>query len=169
MSFRDSIEPSAAHVLHRLDVDPVTTRYLPLDVNHVMSYGHSHLTPSGEFFIEPEDVDRTSDRLVFMKVIRYDILENGSDPTHQDQNETPVYLENLIFYPASLADSYRYLLLGQNDDELMRLLIVPREGRALEIRPLSLTFNEARRRMESEWRKREALADNSQGKGTTGK
>lgn len=41
----------------------------------------------------------------------------------------------------------------------MRLLIAPRLGRTLEIRPLSLTFNEAKRRLEAEWGKRLTLED----------
>ena len=86
-------------------------------------------------------------------------LEENTDSTHQDQDEEPVRLDNFITYPASLADSDKFLLLGQNDDEMMRLLIAPREGRALEIRSLPLTFNEAKRRMEAEWRKREAQKD----------
>lgn len=45
----------------------------------------------------------------------------------------------------------------------MRLLIAPREGRALEITPLSLSFNEAKRRLEAEWEKRWALRDKETG------
>ncbi len=68
-------------------------------------------------------------------------------------------IDNVICYPSSLADSRRFLLLGQNDDEKMRLLIEPSEGGALEIKSLSLTFNEAKRRLEAEWEKRNALRD----------
>ena len=153
------LRPSAPHLIHQLHADPVNTRYLPLEYyyNH-----HKNLTPSGEFAIEPEEVDSTSYRLVSCKVPKNDISEESTDLTHKNQDETPVYLDNVISYPASLADSDRFLLLGQNDDEMMRLLIAPHEGRALEIRSLSLSFNEAKRRMEAEWRKREALRDSQE-------
>ena len=109
--------------------------------------------------IATEQVDRTSYRLVSRKVSKNYHFEEDSDFTRQDQDDLPVYLDNVICYPSSLAKSRRYLLLGQNDDEKMRLLIAPSEGRALEIKPLSLTFNEAKRRLEAEWGKRNALRE----------
>lgn len=98
-------------------------------------------------------------RLVSRKLSKSDWFEEDSDSTRQDQDDPPVYLDNVICYPLSLADSHTILLLGQNDDEKMRLLIAPLEGRALEIKSLSLSFNEAKRRLEAEWGKRQALGE----------
>ena len=135
------------HVIHRVDADPVTTRYFQSTPPY---HHHKHLTPSGELLIEIEEVNRTSTRFVSRKV------EGLSHFTRPDSDEISVYLDNFICYPSSLADSSRWLLLGQNDDEKMRLLIAPREGRALEIKSLPVTFNEVKRRLEIEWAKRPA-------------
>ena len=110
--------------------------------------------------IETEEVDRTSYRFVSRKQLaKDDLFEEDSDFRRQDQDDLPVYLDDVVCYPSRLADGYRYLLLGQNDDEKMRLLIAPSEGRDLEITVLSLTFNEVKRRLETEWEKRRALKD----------
>ena len=149
------------HIIHHLDADPVSTRYFPL------SLSHNHLTPSGEYLIETEEADRTSCRLALRKLPKDKLFEEYSDGTRQHQVDPPVYLDNIACYSSRLADSYRYLLLGENDDEDMRLLIVPDEGRSLEIKPLSLTFNEAKRRLEAKWEQRQALRNKEIGK--TGK
>ena len=141
-------------IIHELGADPVTTRYYPLE------YQHHHPTPSGEYVIETEDVDRTSSRLVLRMLPKADLFEEDSNVTSQNQDEERVFLDNLICYPSRLADGYHFLLLGKNDDEKMRLLIAPREGQALEVHPLSLSFNEAKGRLEAEWEKRRALRDN---------
>ena len=111
-------------------------------------------TPSGEYVIEPEIVDQTSYRLVSRKLLNGDLGEDDSTIS----GET-VHLDNVICYTPSMTNSNLVLLLGKNDDEEIRLLIAPREGRALEIRPLSISFNEAKRRLEIEWEKRRALGD----------
>ena len=51
----------------------------------------------------------------------------------------------------SMTDADRFLLLGPNDNEKMRLLLVPYDGRVPEIRTLSLTFAEAKARLEEKW------------------
>ena len=142
---------SSRHVIHQLNANPVTTRYFPLTYQY--SNGN-HLTPSGEYLIETEEVDLTSYRLVSRKLPKGDLCEEGFDVCCQDQDDQRVYLDNLVCYSSRLADSDRYLLLGENDDVKMRLLIAPRKGRALEIKPLSLTFNEASRSMrrKGDWR-----------------
>ncbi len=142
---------------HQLDADPVITRYFPLiDYQYCP---HKHLTPSGEYMIGTEEVDRTSYRLVSRKLSKNDHFEEDSGFTRQSQDDPPVYLDYVICYPSSLADGYQFLLLGQNDDEKMRLLMAPSEERALEIKTLSLTFNEAKRRLEAKWEKRNVLRD----------
>ena len=150
---------STRYITHELDADPVPTRYFPIDNDGLQHY----LTPSGEYAIETERVDQTSDRLVSRKLFKGDVCEEGSDISTQTQIKQRVHLDNAVCYPSSLSDSDRFLLLGDNDDEKMRLLIAPREGRALEIRPLSLSFNEAKRRLEAEWEKRRALQDQALG------
>ena len=107
--------------------------------------------------IETDEVDRNSYRLVSRKLLKADLCEEESHVTSQNQDDQQVSLDNFICYSSRFADSDRFLLLGENDDEKMRLLIAPREGWALEITPLSLSFNEAKRRLEAEWEKRRAL------------
>ena len=157
MAFEPSWVFWALYVVHQLGVEPVTTRYIPLQ--DFPSYPLKHITPSGEYMIATEEVDRTSYRLISRKLSKNEDFEADATCTRQDQDDLPVYLDNVIYYPSGLADSSRFLLLGQNDDEKMRLLIAPREGRALEIRPLTLSFNEVKRRLNVEWEKRRALMD----------
>ena len=159
MAFKPSWKPSP-HVIHELDADPVSTRYYPLDHR---DYPRNHLTPCGEYVIETEEVDRTSYRLVSRKLLKGDLCEEDSDVPSRNQDDQRVHLDNVVCYSSRLADSDRFLLLGENDDEKMRLLIAPREGRALEITPLSVSFNEAKRRLEAEWEKRRALRDKETG------
>ena len=144
-----------SYVIHELDTEPVTTRY------YTLGYPCPQicLTPSGEYMIESQRVDRTSDSLGLRKLLKGDIWEKDSDITRLIRDNEAVYLDKIICYPLSMSDSDRFLLLGENDDEEMRLLIAPREGRALEIRPLSLSFNEAKKRLEIECEKRQALKD----------
>ena len=144
------------YVIHELDTNPVASRFYVLHP-HGFPQPRDHLTPSGEYRIEPEEVDRTSYRLVSAKLPKDDPSGEGSDVASQSQGRQRVHIDNILFYSSQLADGDRYLLLGENDDEKMRLLIAPRKGSALEITTLSLTFNEAKRRLEIEWEKRQAL------------
>ena len=66
-----------------------------------------------------------------------------------------VLLRNIASYSSHLAAADRFLLLGENDDEKMRMLIAPDDGRTPVVKTLSLTFSEARVRMEKEWQMRE--------------
>ena len=130
------------HVVQQFDADLITSRYFPLTFR---GSPHIYLTPSGEHLIDTEEVDRTSYRFVSRKVPKGDLGEENFGITAQDQDDLSVYLDDVICYSYTLADSDRFVLLGKNDDEKMRLLIAPREGRALESKPLSLSFNEAKR------------------------
>lgn len=143
------------YIIHELHADPVTTRYYMTD------YGHSryYVTPSGEYAIDPDEVDQNSYRLISRKLHKGYLYEEDFNISSQLQDAERVHLDNVVIYPSSLSDSDRFLLLGENDDEKMRLLIAPCEGHALEIRPLSLSFNEAKRRLGAEWEKRRALQD----------
>ena len=166
MAFESPWTSWALYIIHhQLDADPLTTRYFELPYDGC--YSRNNLTPSGGYMIAPDVVDRTSYRLISRKLLNNHHFKELSDFTPQEQDDLSVYLDNFICYPSSLADSDRFLLLGSNDDEKMRLLIAPREGRALEIRSLPLTFNEAKQRLEAEWAKRHALRDRETGE--TGK
>ena len=159
MVFEFTLE-SSPHIIHELDAKSVTTRYYPL-INQ--NYPQNHLTHCGQYVIETEEVDQTSYRLVSRKLLKGDLYEEDSNTTGQNQHDEGVHLDNFICYPSRFVDSHRFLLLGENDDEKMRLLIAPLEGRALEITPLPLSFNEAKRRLEAEWEKRRALNDKETG------
>ena len=147
-------------VIYEIDADPVTTRYYPLIHE---GYPQNHLTSSGDYVIETNERDRNSYRLVSRELLKADLCEEESHVTSQNQDDQQAFLGNFICYSSRFANSDRFLLLGENDDEKMRLLIAPREGRALEITPLSLSFNEAKRRLEAEWEKRRALRDQETG------
>ena len=148
-----SLSSDFCYVIHKLDAEPVTTRY------HKIGYWcpHTWLTPSGGHVMKLERINPTSDSFGLKKLPKGDIWEEASDLTRAIQDNQPVYLDNLLCYPSSVSDSDRILLLGENDDEEMHVLIAPREGHALEIRPLSFSFNDAKRRLEIEWEKRRAL------------
>ena len=72
--------------------------------------------------------------------------------------EPAVMLRNVAAYSSHFAVADRYLLLGANDDEKMRLLIAPHDERAPVIQTLSLTFAEARSRLEKEWQRLHAIS-----------
>lgn len=67
--------------------------------------------------------------------------------------EPAVVLDSVAAYSSHFASADRYLLLGASDDEKMRLLIAPHDERTPVIKTLSLTFAEARARLETKWRK----------------
>ena len=73
-----------------------------------------------------------------------------------------VLLENIASYSSHYANSDKYLLLGENYDEKMRLFIAPQDDKAPIIKTLSLTFAEARSRLQKEW---ERLQPKSQDQG----
>ena len=64
--------------------------------------------------------------------------------------EPAVVLRNVASYSSKLAAADRYLLLGKNDDEKMRILIAPHNEGTPIIKTLSLTFAEARARLAKE-------------------
>ena len=61
-----------------------------------------------------------------------------------------MYLDDIASYSSDFADADWFLLLGANDQEKMRMLIAPHDGRTPVIKTLSLTFAEARSRLERE-------------------
>ena len=64
-----------------------------------------------------------------------------------------MWLDDIASYASDLADADRFLLLGANDQERMRMLIAPDDGRTPVIKTLSLTFAEARSRLEKKWQR----------------
>lgn len=76
------------------------------------------------------------------------------DDTDFVEGKTPaVLLRNITSYSSQFAAADRFLLLGANDDEKMRLLIAPHDERTPVIKTLSLTFAEAQSRLEKEWQR----------------
>lgn len=64
-----------------------------------------------------------------------------------------MYLNNIASYSSDFAAADQFLLLGANDQERMRMLIAPRDGRTPVIKTLSLTFAEALSRLENKWQR----------------
>ena len=108
-------------------------------------YVYSPLSLDNSVFIFHED-DNTS---VALELIKLDDkgFWRGTRPT--------ALLRDIASYSSHLADADRFLLLGANDDEKMRMLIAPHDGRTPMIKTLSLTFAEARARLEKEWQRLE--------------
>ena len=82
-----------------------------------------------------DDIDSTCTKLSYMKPAKQGFWQIDHDPV--------ISLENVTTYPMSMIKAERFLLLGADDDEKMRLLVIPSEGRAPEIKPFSLTLAEA--------------------------
>ena len=117
-----------------MDIDPVPFRY----INKTWSESWS----SENSLILFHNDNNTS---VALELIKFDQTGfwRGSWPA--------VPLENLASYSSHHAAADRHLLLGANDDEKMRLLIAPHGDGTPVIQPLSLTFAEARSRLQREW------------------
>lgn len=76
------------------------------------------------------------------------------DDTDFVEGKTPaVLLRNIASYSSHFATADRFLLLGANDNERMRLLIARHDEKTPVIKTLSLTFAEARSRLEKEWQR----------------
>ena len=91
----------------------------------------------------------SSIRLTFAKLSKEGFWNENNLPT--------VYLPNVTVYSLRLADAERFLLFGEDDSEEMRLLIIPRNGGLPEIKPMGLTFAEAKSRLEMGWEKQLTL------------
>ena len=118
--------------IDRISSSPVPARciwgHLSLDNSITFLYGEDHTS-------------------VTLELIKFD--DNG----FWSGNGPTVWLEDITSYSSHLIDAERFLLLGAHDDEKMRMLIVPRDGRTPIIKTLSLTFAEARSRLEKEWQR----------------
>ena len=115
-----------------MDTNPVPTRFIDnaLSFEDSRIVFHNHNNPSAALELI------TLDNNGFWK---------GTEPA--------VVLRNVASYSSKLAVADRYLLLGKNDDERMRILIAPRDEGTPIIKTLSLTFAEARARLEKKRQK----------------
>ena len=116
-------------IIHRMDINPVSTRF----IDNALSFENTCVV----FY----DGDNASAALE---------LTTPDDNGFWKGTEPAVVLRNVASYSSKLAVADRYLLLGMNDDEKMRLLIAPHDEGTPIIKTLSLTFTEARARLEKE-------------------
>ncbi len=123
--------------VHQWDVNPVPSRYihtpLSLDNSLIVFYDGNNTDVSLELI----KLDETG-------------FWVGTRPS--------VRLHNIASYSSHHAAADRYLLLGATDEEKMRLFIAPRDGRTPVIKTLSLTFAEARSRLQKEWERLQATS-----------
>lgn len=119
-------------IVHQMDINPVPARFICIsssfDNNLVIFYEGNNAS-------------------VALELIKFD--DNG----FWKGTETAVVLRDIAAYSSHFAVADRYLLLGASDNEKMRLLIAPHDEKAPVIKTLSLTFAEARSRLEKEWRR----------------
>ena len=115
-----------------MDINPVPARF----IRNTLSFDRS--------LVMFHDGNNAS---VALELIKFD--DNG----FWRGTEPAVVLHDIAAYSSHFAVADRYLLLGANDDEKMRLLIAPHDERAPVMKTLSLTFAEARSRLEKEWKR----------------
>lgn len=115
--------------IHRMNTNPVPTRF----IDDALSSEDSRVVF--------HDDDNASAALELITPDGYGFWR-GTKPA--------VMLRNVASYSSKLAVADRYLLLGMNDDEKIRLLIAPHDEGTPIIKTLSLTFAEARARLEKE-------------------
>ncbi|KAF6227691.1 hypothetical protein HO173_012021 [Letharia columbiana] len=118
--------------VYQMDINPVPSRFI---------CGSISLDNSLVIFHDGNNVS------VALELIKFD--DNG----FWIGTRPAVVLRDIAAYSSHSAVADRYLLLGANDDEKMRLLIAPTDGRTPVIKTLSLTFAEARARLEKEWQR----------------
>ena len=118
--------------LNQLDTAPLTSRYI---------CNYRALSQDNSLVIF-HDEDNTSVELELVKF---------GDRGFWRGRRPVVCLSDIASYSSHSAAAYRFLLLGENDDERMRMLIAPYDERTPVIKTLSLTFAEARARLEKEW------------------
>ena len=119
-------------IVHQIDISPLPARF----IRGSLSFDKS--------LVIVHDGNNAS---VALELIKF--AENGL----WRGTETPVVLGDVASYSSHFAVADCYLLLGAHDDEKMRLFIAPHDERAPVMKTLSLTFAEARSRLETKWRK----------------
>lgn len=115
-----------------MDIDPVPSRF----IDSSLSLHNSLVLFHG--------LDNASAALELIN-----LAENG----FWSGTEPAVVLYDVASYSSRFPVADRYLLLGANDDQKMRLLIAPHDERSPVIKTLSLTFAEARARLEKKWQR----------------
>lgn len=126
-------------IVHLVDIPSAAPRFIDI----YLSFNSSFTIFYG--------VDCASAKLELIK-----IPENGF---WGRQNEQPVVLRDVAAYSLQLSDSQTFLLLGAENHEKLRLLIVPSDGRTPIVKTLPLTFAEARVRLEKEWQRQQAKSE----------
>lgn len=129
---RDDREHQWHQIVHRMNIKPAPAR----SICNVLSLESS--------LIILHDGNNASVALELVKLVD-DSLWRGTEPA--------VVLDSIATFSSHFANADRYLLLGASDDEKMRLLIAPHDERTPVIKTLSLTFAEARARLETKWGK----------------
>lgn len=118
--------------LDLIDTSPIPPRYI------------QRRWSSDNFLIDLKNSNNNSSRL---ELIKFD--DNG----FWEDTRPTVYLNYIASYSLDFAAADQFLLLGANDQERMRMLIAPHDGRTPVIKTLSLTFAEALSRLENEWQR----------------
>lgn len=134
-------------------MEPHPTRFIRHSQD---SYFHYCIAGKDNSFIDVENTDSPFARLRYTKPATQGFWNSEEDP--------PIYLENIAAYPSSTTNADRFLLLGANDNEEMRSLILPLDGRVPKITPLSLTFAQAKIRLERKWELQYALKEEKEKK-----
>lgn len=119
-------------IVHQMSISPVPSRFIDRSLSMDNSLVFFH---------------RLKNASVALELINFD--ENG----FWRGTEPAVMLYDVGVYSSRFAAADLYLLLGANDDQKMRLLIAPNDERTPVIKTLSLTFAEARARLEKEWQR----------------
>ena len=120
-------------IVHRVDIPSAAPRF----IKYSLSFDNLRICFNGFKNVSAE-----------LELIK--IPENGFWGRN---NEPRAVLHDVAAYSSQLTDHELFLLLGTEDDEKMRLLIIPSDGRTPVIKTLSLTFAEARARLEKEWQR----------------
>lgn len=119
-------------IVHQMDTNPVPARFiwesLSFDKSLIIFYDGNNAS-------------------IAIELIKFN--DNG----FWRGTESPVVLRDVASYSRHFAVADRYLLLGAHDNEKMRLLIAPHDGKDPVMKTLSLTFAEARSRLEKEWQR----------------
>ena len=133
-------------VFQQLPVDPSTPRFIRLKSHYAI-----------ENNISGRDYSFTSVSDTGIAFADFSYIKADKQGFYDETVHRPVYLYNICSYSSSLTNADRFLLLGENDNEEMRLLTVPHDERVPEIMPLSLTFAEAQLRLCTEWEREHPL------------
>lgn len=121
------------HTVHRVDILSAITHFIRESLSFENSLINFNSSDSASAILE-----------------LINIPENGF---WNRKNQPVVILHDVAAYSSQIDPAEKFLLLGAEDHEKMRLLIAPFDGRTPVIKTLSLTFAEARARLEKGWQR----------------